>query len=141
MTTQTPLIEDSDPTTLNALLDERLHAFNVLATGLDDGRPLHGSVEDSGAIVAAISGHTWGGCFEIVQLWVHEKWRGRGLGTALLQAAEAEARRRGCTQATVSSHSFQAPAFYEKYGYERVLEVADYPKGHAKLHYLKRFLT
>jgi ribosomal protein S18 acetylase RimI-like enzyme len=131
-------MDNDDATTLNAFLDERLYAFNVSVTGIDDGMPLHGTFEESGQVVAAISGHTWGGCCEIVHLWVQEARRNSGLGTALLHAAEAEARRRGCTQATLSSHTFQAPGFYEKNGYERAAQIADYPKGHAKLLYVKR---
>lgn len=138
MSIRTPVINNNDPTTLNAFLDERLYAFNASATGVDDGMPMHGIFEQSGQVVAGISGHTWGGCCEIVQLWVQEDRRKSGLGTALLHAAEAEARRRGCTQVTLSSHTFQAPGFYEKNGYERAAQIADYPRGHAKLLYVKR---
>lgn len=138
MSARTVVIENGDPAALNAFLDDQLHSFNVSATGIDDAMPLYGTFEENGDVVAAISGHTWGGCCDILQLWVHEDWRGRGLGAALLLAAEAEARRRGCTQVTLSSHSFQAPAFYEKFGYVRAAEITDYPKGHAKLIYAKR---
>ena len=123
---------------LNAFLDERIYEVNVRSTGLDDGRPFAGVVKDDSAnVVAAVNGHTWGGSCYIAHLWVHESRRGRGLGRALLQAAEAEAIRRGCTQALVLTHSFQAPAFYERLGYVRHATIPDYPRGHAQYVYLK----
>jgi GNAT superfamily N-acetyltransferase len=123
---------------LDSFLQRRLHEFNVTATGYDDGQPLTAHITGPrGETIAGLSGHTWGGCCEVVSLWVDERERGRGLGTALLAAAEAEAKRRGCSQVTLSTHTFQAPAFYEKLGYVRVGMVADYPRGHAKLHLAK----
>jgi ribosomal protein S18 acetylase RimI-like enzyme len=133
-------VESGDAPELTAFLDERLRAFNAAITGIADGKPLHARIRNvSGAIIAAISGHSWGGCCEITQLWVREDERGRGHGRALLRAVEAEANRRGCSQVTVATHSFQAPHFYEKLGYQPIGAIVDYPKGHAKLHYVKRF--
>jgi ribosomal protein S18 acetylase RimI-like enzyme len=132
-------IECDDAGELIAFLDERLRAFNEAITGIADGKPLHARIRNvSGAIIAAITGHTWGGCCEITQLWVREDERGRGHGRALVRAAEAEANRRGCSQVTVATHSFQAPHFYEKLGYQPVGAIVNYPRGHTRLHYVKR---
>ncbi len=123
---------------LNAFLDERIYEVNVQSTGLGDGRPFAGVIKDDSAnVVAAVNGHTWGGSCYIAHLWVHESRRGQGLGRALLQSAEAEAVRRGCTQALLLTHSFQAPAFYERLGYVRHATIPDYPRGHAQYVYLK----
>jgi ribosomal protein S18 acetylase RimI-like enzyme len=133
-------IESGDASELISFLDERLRAFNEAITGISDGKALHASIRNaSGAIIAAINGHTWGGCCEITHLWVREDERGRGHGRTLMRAVESEANRRGCSQITVATHSFQAPHFYEKLGYQPVGAVVGYPKGHAKLHYVKRF--
>jgi ribosomal protein S18 acetylase RimI-like enzyme len=133
------VVETGDATELVAFLDERLRAFNEAITGIADAKPLHARIRNvSGAIIAAITGHTWGGCCEIVQLWVREDERGRGHGRALMRAAEAEANRRGCSQVTVATHSFQAPHFYEKLGYRPVGAIVNYPKGHTRLHFVKR---
>jgi ribosomal protein S18 acetylase RimI-like enzyme len=124
---------------LNSFLDERIYEFNVQSTGIGDGKLFNSIIkDDSGGIVAAVNGHTWGGCCHIVHLWVHESKRRQGIGRALLQAVEDEAMRRGCTQSLVTTHSFQAPAFYERYGYLRLASIPDYPKGHAQHVYLKR---
>jgi GNAT superfamily N-acetyltransferase len=125
---------------LNVFLDDRIYEFNIQATGFRDGRPFAGVIRDdeTTSIIAAINGHTWGRCCHRVHLWVHESRRGHGIGRALLQAAEAEAIRRGCTQALLSTHSFQAPAFYERLGYVRQATVPNYPQGHAQHVYLKQ---
>ena len=124
---------------LEAFLEDRLYEFNCKATGICDGELLNASVEDeSGNIVAAINGHTWGGCCELLNLWVHEESRGSGLGVALMQAAEQEAVRRGCSQIVLWTHDFQAPGFYEKLGFQRLAAALDYPHGHEKIIYVKR---
>lgn len=128
-------LELADPSSeVVGFLEDRLYAFNTEATGIRDGEGLGVFARgDDGELVAAAAGHTWGGTCEIRQLWVAEPLRRRGLGTRLVQAAEAEARRRGCAQLLLNTHSFQAPAFYAKLGYERVAELADYPRGHSQI--------
>ena len=123
---------------LNSFLDARIYEFNVQTTGFCDGRPFSGVVKDeSDNIIAAINGHTWGGCCHIVHLWVHESKRRHGIGRALLLSVEKEAIRRGCTQSLVYTHSFQAPIFYERHGYVRQASIPNYPKGHTQHVYLK----
>jgi ribosomal protein S18 acetylase RimI-like enzyme len=124
---------------LNAFLDERIYEFNIGATGFRDGKAFAAVIKDESArIIAAISGHTWGRSCHVVHLWVHASHRGRGIGRGLLREAEAEAVRRGCTQALLFTHSFQAPAFYERLGFVRQATVPDYPQGHAQYLYVKQ---
>jgi ribosomal protein S18 acetylase RimI-like enzyme len=124
---------------LEAFLVERIYEFNSQATGYFDGRLMGGSLRsEAGEVIAAFNGHTWGGCCVVSHLWVDASQRGRGLGRALLQAAEAEAMRRSCEQMVLSTHSFQAPAFYERLGYEKLAVVGGQPKGHANIIYVKR---
>src|SRR4051812_10638975 len=100
-------------------LDERINEFNFATTQITDGRMLFLSFRDEqGNIVAGLSGWTWGGCMEVESRWVREGQRGTGLGTQLLAAAEAEGIARGCTQIVLGTHSFQAPEFYKRHGYE-----------------------
>lgn len=128
-----------DPTAADiAELEDSIHAFNVERTGIDDGRLLAIVLRDpDGCLQAGLHGHTWGGCCEVKVLWIAEAHRGRGLGTRLLQAAEHEARARGCSRMVLASHSFQAPEFYEKHGFRRIAAIAEYPAGHSQVLLLK----
>lgn len=127
---------DSD---LAALLDDRINAFNAATTGHHDGRLLSVRVtrrpspagDGTPAVVAGLHGWTWGHCGFVDLLWVDESLRGEGLGTQVMDAAEAEMTARGCAQVVLSSHSFQAPAFYARRGYREVCRVEGYPAGYA----------
>ena len=77
---------------LESFLAERIYEFNVQATGYDDGRLLAGEVRnEQGHVIAGFNGHTWVGCCELSHVWVHEQYRGQGIGEALLASAEIEA--------------------------------------------------
>jgi len=111
-------------------LEDRIYEFNSNATGIGDGELLAFFVRAGDRIVAGICGNTWGGSCELRQFWVEESQRNRGLGTKLFQAAEQEARWRGCTQIVLMTFSFQAPGFYERHGFEVVAALDDHPRGH-----------
>lgn len=111
-------------------LEERINRFNIQRTGYDDYRPLAIFIRDSaGVIIAGLSAFSWGGTLRILTLWVDEHWRRHGYGTRLLIAAEQEALARGCKQAVVETHSFQAPLFYPDRGYTACGVTEDYPVG------------
>lgn len=123
------------------LLDEGINRFNFDTTGIHDGRELAIFVRDEeGAVLAGVSGWTWGGTLHIQYLWVRDEFRRQGFGRRLLEAAEREGRERGCRQAVLSTHSFQAPEFYRRMGYEVRGVYDDYPVGHQKL-YLRKALA
>ena len=125
---------------LTDLLDDEIYAFNVADTGIDDGRMLTVRANDySGSLVGGLSGWTWGDCGYVDVLWVRENHRGLGLGTRLLVAAQDEALLRGCSQMVLSTHSFQAPDFYRKHGYQEVGRTEDYPRGYTQIHLRKVF--
>lgn len=122
-----------------ARLEEEINAFNFRTTDIHDGRLLTAFLrDDAGEIRAGLAGHTWGGCCEVRFLWVREAERHRGLGSRLLRAAEEEARRRGCRQVVLSTHSFQAPDFYRGHGYLEVGRAEGYPLGHAQIYLTKQ---
>ncbi len=119
-------------------LEDRIYEFNAGATGIADGELLTFVVRDRERIVAGICGNTWGGTCELRQFWVEEAQRHHGLGTKLFRAAEQEARRRGCTQIVLMTFSFQAPAFYDRHGFELVATIDNHPLGYRNLLMRKR---
>ena len=127
------LLEGPDRAVVDRLGDE-ISAFNFATTEIRDGLEFYAAVsDDEGELAAGIYGWTWGGTAWIERLWVHERHRGRRLGTELLTAAESEARARGCTQMALTTHSFQAPDFYRRRGFVVVGEIDDYPAGRSYL--------
>ena len=119
-------------------LEDRIYEFNASATGIADGEQLAFFVREDARIVAGICGNTWGGTCELRQFWVDRSHRHRGLGTQLFRAAEQEAVRRGCTQIVLMTFSFQAPAFYQRHGFEVVATIDDHPRGHQNMMMRKR---
>jgi ribosomal protein S18 acetylase RimI-like enzyme len=113
---------------------------NMRITGRRDTHPIAIFVRDEqGAIRGGILGDVWAGWLHITYLWIADGWRGQGYGSQLLRAAESEARALGCQSATVESFSFQAPGFYQKYGYEVFATLPERPPGHT-YYYLRKQL-
>jgi GNAT superfamily N-acetyltransferase len=118
-----------------------LALFNVAVTGDAYYSPLAIFLNDErGAVLGGALGHVWGGWLDLDTLWVAEPFRGQGYGAKLLRAAEDEARMQGCRGVFLTTFSFQAKPFYEKFGYEVVADIPDYPNGHST-HVLKKILT
>jgi GNAT superfamily N-acetyltransferase len=124
---------------LAAFLADRIYEFNSETTGYFDGESF-GAIQrdESGTILAGISGFTWGGCCFVSYLWVAEEHRGKGFGSAMLRAFEKNAIDKGCKIALLSSHSFQSPAFYKRMGYEEQASIQDYPVGYSDIFFAKR---
>ena len=121
-----------------AALEQRINDHNVAITGFDDYQPLAIFVRNElGVVTAGVTGFSWGGGCRITGLWVDAALRKQGIGAALLQAAEAEAQRRGCRVVVLETHGFQAPGFYRKLGYTEAGFRPDYPIGYGEYFFFK----
>lgn len=122
-----------------AALIEGLSVFNVMATGRpDDHRPFAALVRDAaGQTLGGAIGASYYGWLFISMLHLPAGLRRQGLGRRIMQAAEAEARARGCVGLRLDTFSFQAPGFYEKLGFTRIGTLVDDPPGHARHFYSK----
>jgi GNAT superfamily N-acetyltransferase len=118
-------------------VERRLDAMNMQRTGYHDAEQLGFVVEQGADIVAMVSGYSWGGVCELLQVWVDEPYRGAGLGSRLMKAALDEARRRGCAHVFLTTYGFQAHGFYKKLGFTAIAELADKPLGHSE--YVMRY--
>jgi GNAT superfamily N-acetyltransferase len=96
---------------------------------------------DNGTIAGGFWGATMFEWLHVGLLFVPESLRGQGIGSALMAAAEDEARKRGCRGAYVDTFSFQAGPFYEKLGFTQFGTLHDYPPGHSQIYFCKRFGT
>ena len=122
-------VEDQASPAEVAALNDALYRHNAAVTGHDDGRWLTiFARDDAGQIVAGLHGWTWGQTGFVQTLWVREDLRGRGLGARLLATAEMEAGRRGCREVQLDTHSYQAPGFYRRQGYEVIGELPGWPE-------------
>jgi len=72
-------------------------------------------------------------------LWVAEPFRNKGIGSRLLERAEALARESGCRGVYLDTFTFQAPKFYERHGYREFGRLDDFPSGHSRIWLAKRF--
>ncbi len=73
---------------------------------------------ENGKVVGIIRGHSYYEEVHIGDLIVLEKYRGKGIGTRLLKAAESFFADKSFDIITLSTYEFQAPEFYRKHGYE-----------------------
>ena len=121
------------------LIDGMLTRRNVRLTGHDEWYPVAFFVKtDEGEILGGLLGQIWAQWLYIAELAVREPFRGRGYGTKLLSRAEQYALERSCGNAWLSTFSFQARPFYERFGYQLFGTLEDYPKGHSLFFMTKR---
>jgi GNAT superfamily N-acetyltransferase len=123
-----------------ARIGENLSAFNEQDVGPSERRGLTVLVRDvDERLVAGINGYTaWGWLF-VQWLWVEEGQRGQGLAGRMLEAAEEEARRRGCHGAWIDTFNPTAEKAYRRQGFEVFGELPDFPRGRTRK-FLKKSL-
>ena len=134
------IIEQDDPAaqTIHAL-KAAVDAFNTARVGPDRSLPL-GLVacDPSGKVQAGLYGQSYWDWLFVDHLWVGDRYRGAGVGSLLLGRAENVARRRACIGICLNTMTFQAPIFYERYGYREFGRLQDVPPGHARIWLAKR---
>ena len=119
-------------------IGDLIRSYNRSKREKAESEPLNIYVEDdSGELMAGLVAETFGNWLEIEYLFVKENLRGQGIGSQLLHQAESEAKKRNCRFAFVNTYQFQAPAFYQKYGYKKVFIMKDYPYTGQRHYYQK----
>ena len=119
-------------------IGDLIRSYNRSKRETAESEPLNLYVEDEhGQLMAGLVAETFGNWLEIEYLFVKEGLRGQGIGSQLLQQAESEAKKRNCRFAFVNTYQFQAPAFYQKYGYKEVCTMKDYPYTGQRYYYQK----
>lgn len=121
------------PEDLAAFLDE-IHSDEAVAKEIADPSRLYRLVEEDGALLAYCKlglGTGWPDhargtkAIELKQLYTAPGLAGRGIGSALMDWALAEARARGADeiQLSVWSGNEGAQRFYARYGFEKIADI------------------
>lgn len=112
-------------------IQNKLKTYNEKFTELDQHQELAVFLKDEkGKIQGGIIGGTYWNWLHIDALWIEESLQHKGYGKKLLDAAEKEAKKRGCHHAHLDTHDFQAVHFYQKNGYTTCGQLDDLPKGY-----------
>jgi GNAT superfamily N-acetyltransferase len=118
--------------TQREIVEEIISRRNVRLTGHVDWYPVAFFLKSAGGeILGGLLGNIWAQWLYVTTLSIREPFRGRSYGTKLLIQAEQYALDRGCTDAWLSTFSFQARPFYERLGYRLFGALEDYPKAHS----------
>ncbi|MDB5621614.1 MAG: family N-acetyltransferase [Devosia sp.] len=116
-----------------ATIGEGLATFNHADAGPANRLSLAVVVRaDSGSIVGGLSGYTGWGWLYVQWLWLDETRRGAGLGGRMLDAAEAEAKNRGCRGAYIDTFNPIALKLYQRHGYVPFGTLPDFPPGRTR---------
>jgi ribosomal protein S18 acetylase RimI-like enzyme len=123
-----------------AVLNAMLNEHNIEQVGPANHVPLWLFARDpSGKVQGGVRGQTYWSWCTIDVLSVAEPHRRQGIGSRLLAKTEEIARARGCVGIRLDTTSFQAPEFYHRHGYTEFGRIEDYPPGHTRHWFMKRF--
>jgi GNAT superfamily N-acetyltransferase len=123
----------------DAFVASQLGAYNA-AFAVKDFKLLRVFARDAdGSVIGGLLADTYWQYLEVHKLWVSEAHRKAGHASRLLNAAETEARRRGCKHAFLDTFSFQALGFYQKLGYSEFGRLEEFSGEHDR-HYLHKRL-
>jgi len=125
---------------LRAFVTEGVDLHTIAVTGISEWYPSNFFLRnDRGEWLGGLYGNVWGGWLHIKALWVIKSDQRRGHGRRLLDAAESYALEKGCWASSLETFSFQARPFYERFGYEVVGKLDNYPLGHTK-YFMRKLL-
>lgn len=131
---------DSPSKELISFFDKKIEEFNLERWEVKEKKPLAVALRDKqGTIMAGAAAWTFGFWLYIENLWVDQSLRGQELGTKILSALEAQARKRGCRFALLDTLNFQARPFYERFGYKVQWTQESYPREGCK-HFMTKDL-
>ncbi|MFD1413597.1 GNAT family N-acetyltransferase [Oceanobacillus jeddahense] len=129
-------------------LDKKIKEFNNEHSVYHKEKRKKGAIEPINIIVSDGEGNWIGGLnadvywgwIEINDFWFHDAYRGKGLGSQLLDKAENIAKEKEAKKALLTTFEFQARTYYEMKGYQVVGEIKDYPPGSNYYTMVKTFI-
>lgn len=129
------VLTDQDEPEGERIVETGLSEYNRQKAGYVDAKTLSVFVIDTATdqIVGGLIGRTSLGLFFVDLIFIPESLRGSGVRSEIMERAEAEARRRGCSTAVLFTITFQAPGFYERLGYQVLGRINCEAPGYARL--------
>ena len=133
-------VSDTVPDASRDLIRDGVMTHNSTLLGLSDKRDLFIPLtDDQGNIDGGLVGYTGRGWLYVELLFVPERLRGQGLAARLLEAAETEAKARGCIGAYLDTINPVARRTYERAGYSVFGKLDNFTKGFDINWMIKRF--
>jgi len=121
-----------------AYISQQFRAFNDQQSGVVPSKTLHlFAYSPDRQIIGGLVGDISWGWLHVDILWVAESYRENGVGTSLMDQAEAEAIAMDVQQAYLETTDFQALDFYKKRGYHVFAQLENQPPGHI-CYYMKK---
>ncbi len=84
-------------------------------------------------LIAALTADLLWDWLYIDELWVDESCRGTGMGKQLMFQAEEYAKAQTLSGLWLWTQSWQAPAFYQRLGFEEFTRLENFPTGHSRI--------
>jgi GNAT superfamily N-acetyltransferase len=136
------IMTDAPGDRAEAVIRDGLGAYNFEQAGYRDHRPLAVLVSDPDTkeVIGGLLGRSSMGLLYIDRFFLPERLRKQGLGSRILEKAEAEGARRGCSRAILSTLSFQAPGFYQSQGWQLLGRIDCDPPGHTRFMMTKKLV-
>jgi ribosomal protein S18 acetylase RimI-like enzyme len=130
--------QDNPSTDDTAFVRNKFIEFNDKQSGVFPSKELHlFSYDPEKKIIGGLFGDISWGWLHVDILWVDEAYRQHGIGNALMDRAETEAREMGVLNSYLETTDFQAVGFYEKRGYKVFAQLENQPPGHV-CYYMKK---
>ena len=122
------------------IIGQGISDYNAEQAGDDQGKNLCFVLRGADQkVVGGVIAATYWDWLYINLMWIQAEYRGKGYGARLLALAEEEGKRRGAKHSYLDTFSFQAPGFYQQYGYEVFGVLENFPAGHQR-YFLKKEL-
>lgn len=132
---RSPLTQD-----LKNQVDKGFSSHAIAMVGHDEKfDPVAFIATEDDVIAGVVVGQLFWGTLHVKYVFVDESYRGKGLGTRLMEQAIAYGCAHQCPFAFVETMSFQALGFYQKLGFQLEFTRSGYKHGTA-FHYLRKDL-
>ncbi|MCW8418685.1 GNAT family N-acetyltransferase [Fluoribacter dumoffii] len=111
---------------ISKIIYENLKKFNESIIGKYEAKPfVIYAKNDESEVFGGIKGDLFGSMCRVFTVWIHERYRGKGLGRRLFEKLDVFAKENHCNMIQLDTAEFQAKGFYEKMGYQVVATLPE----------------